>query len=373
MVATFHSLAFDPRTQALGTTGVTRLAFSDLSGSEIPVRNATQPIQFTLPAVAVSDTSTAACLFWDASAGAYSGSGCVALPSVAPVNHTLAFQALTTPSDAVLPLLWRLSGPLTAGGACVERLVNCGASTAVSYPVESTAQQGAPPAGLAVDALVCADLTVGAAASPALQPALSTAYATALGLPAGAVTVSGAAPRLTVCATVQGAAQHAAAVSGLSAVPAAVAGQASIQGPPRVSVTVFPGNTTVADPSSGSASLDVACTPGSPALLRLVYGAGCALAQPSNGFGCFWSNTAQAFTGRGCAPASAGTQCACRHLTDFASAPVATRAIAASVAAPPAPPPPPLGRVQGATVSAAARGFLTAAWAAALCVLVLVS
>jgi len=54
-------------------------------------------------------------------------------------------------------------------------------------------------------------------------------------------------------------------------------------------------------------------------VMRVIYGAGCALWQP-NTFNCSWDNTKQAFTGTGCVSPSNVTRCMCRHLTDFAAA-----------------------------------------------------
>jgi sugar lactone lactonase YvrE len=67
----------------------------------------------------------------------------------------------------------------------------------------------------------------------------------------------------------------------------------------------------------------VQCPPGSalaevPVVLRVYYGADCALWQPDNAFNCSWNNTLQAFVGEGCTVPESGTECACRHLTDFA-------------------------------------------------------
>jgi hypothetical protein len=55
-------------------------------------------------------------------------------------------------------------------------------------------------------------------------------------------------------------------------------------------------------------------------VLRVYYGAACALWQPGNAAGCAWDNINQAFIGAGCVVADGPTQCMCRHLTDFASA-----------------------------------------------------
>ena len=55
-------------------------------------------------------------------------------------------------------------------------------------------------------------------------------------------------------------------------------------------------------------------------VLRVYSGAACALRQPNNSLACTWDNQRQSFTGCGCVPDPvASTQCACRHLTEFAS------------------------------------------------------
>ena len=56
-----------------------------------------------------------------------------------------------------------------------------------------------------------------------------------------------------------------------------------------------------------------------PPVLRVAYGAGCALWQ-NNTLGCWWNNTNQTFVGPGCVSTSGPAQCMCRHLTDFAAA-----------------------------------------------------
>jgi len=55
-------------------------------------------------------------------------------------------------------------------------------------------------------------------------------------------------------------------------------------------------------------------------VLRIYSGSACALIDGSNNYTCSWSNANQAFSGCGCVPdPSLSTQCACRHLTEFAS------------------------------------------------------
>jgi hypothetical protein len=61
----------------------------------------------------------------------------------------------------------------------------------------------------------------------------------------------------------------------------------------------------------------------SAAPMLLFVGARCALIRADNAFGCAWDNALQSFTGAGCVARSSDdepTQCACRHLTSFASA-----------------------------------------------------
>jgi hypothetical protein len=74
LVTTFLSLKFDPNSNP-NTTGVTRLAFSNADGSEVPVANAAKPILFTLPAVNLTNDQ-AVCAYWDPAAKQYSTSGC---------------------------------------------------------------------------------------------------------------------------------------------------------------------------------------------------------------------------------------------------------------------------------------------------------
>ena len=75
VVTTFLSLTFDPN-QNPNTTGVTRLAFSNADGSEVPVANATKPILFTLPAVNLTNDQ-AVCSYWDPVALEYATHGCI--------------------------------------------------------------------------------------------------------------------------------------------------------------------------------------------------------------------------------------------------------------------------------------------------------
>jgi hypothetical protein len=61
-----------------------------------------------------------------------------------------------------------------------------------------------------------------------------------------------------------------------------------------------------------------------PPVLRVYYGAACALWRPDNAASCHWDNALQTFRGAGCVFSAAPTSCACRHLTDFAACRVPT-------------------------------------------------
>jgi hypothetical protein len=90
VVTQFFSLAFDPNGGA-DTTGMTRLAFSNLDGSPIPVENAEAPILFTLPPVNTSSgDDQAVCSFWDTAALKYSTQARAALARAASTMHVRA-------------------------------------------------------------------------------------------------------------------------------------------------------------------------------------------------------------------------------------------------------------------------------------------
>ena len=84
---------------------------------------------------------------------------------------------------------------------------------------------------------------------------------------------------------------------------------------PNPRLPLGPGNGAVACPACPGPQ----CPPTGPPVLRVVYGAECALWQ-NNTLGCSWNNTNQTFTGPGCVASPGSTRCMCRHLTDFASA-----------------------------------------------------
>ncbi len=72
-----------------------------------------------------------------------------------------------------------------------------------------------------------------------------------------------------------------------------------------------------------SAGDSVLCGNLTAGALRVFSGAACMLWQAGNAADCFWNTTQQMFAGDGCV-ASELTNCACRHATDFASAPQTT-------------------------------------------------
>jgi hypothetical protein len=137
IVTQFMTLAFDPYAAANGTTGsssnfttsggITRLALSSPDGTAIVVANASTPILFTLPAVNMSASGEqSACAFWDVTANAYSGVGCVALPNPRPPNSSVFFTpGFSTTSDADIVRAWDINSTLAAN--CNYLLMDCGA------------------------------------------------------------------------------------------------------------------------------------------------------------------------------------------------------------------------------------------------------
>jgi hypothetical protein len=124
LVTTFLSLKFDPN-QNPNTTGMTRLAFSNADGSEVPVANAAKPILFTLPAVNLTNDQ-AVCSYWDTVALEYATNGCIGVPNPYPRYHTVAFNSnYSTPDDASLASAWNISGPMVDGGLCNFRVLDC--------------------------------------------------------------------------------------------------------------------------------------------------------------------------------------------------------------------------------------------------------
>jgi hypothetical protein len=136
VVTQFFSLAFDPN-GGNGTTGVTRLAFTNPDGSPIPVENASVPIRFSLPRVDTGgDEFQATCAFWDTAAGAYATHGCVGVPNPTPPQHAVFFKAgFTALNDTALALAWDMSGPMLTDGNCSVMLLDCNEpSPSTVYP-----------------------------------------------------------------------------------------------------------------------------------------------------------------------------------------------------------------------------------------------
>ena len=162
IVTQFFSLAFDPNgaNSTLNTTGVTRLAFTNVDGSPIPVANATTPIAFTLPRVDTGGEDQAVCSFWDPAAGAYATHGCVAhapaapalfvltrctsrdlcrcvgIPNPYPPSHSVFFTPGFTnvTSDAMLAEAWNITGPMVDGGLCSMKMLDCNLDPGVVFP-----------------------------------------------------------------------------------------------------------------------------------------------------------------------------------------------------------------------------------------------
>ena len=129
MRTAFASFTFDPNEldTSGGGTGVTRLAFKDASGEELPVANRSAPIMFSLPTVpGLADGLKAQCQWWDYGANAYSTTGCISLPALLPPSHTVGFvSGFRSESDAGMVLAWNISGPLVDAGGCSQDVLDC--------------------------------------------------------------------------------------------------------------------------------------------------------------------------------------------------------------------------------------------------------
>ena len=124
----FLALSFNPHGGGSSSTaGITRLAFSNpaAGGAAVPVENLTAPLLFTLAASTLTNNTRAQCTWWDASAGNYSGAGCMALPSPNPPGHVVAFSPAFDASSepASLSRAWNISGPLADG--CDTVFLDC--------------------------------------------------------------------------------------------------------------------------------------------------------------------------------------------------------------------------------------------------------
>jgi hypothetical protein len=118
----FMALAFDAHGGAgsSNTAGITRLAFSSLSGGAVAVENLARPILFTIPTSTLASGQQSACAWWDEAAATYSTAGCAALPSPYPPGHALRFAtSFEASGPASLSAAWNVSGPLLAGCSLV--------------------------------------------------------------------------------------------------------------------------------------------------------------------------------------------------------------------------------------------------------------
>jgi hypothetical protein len=128
----FASLKFDPYATMYDptSTGITRLAFSTASGTEIPVAGLPTPITFELPALAnLTGGVKATCQFWNTTALGYSTTGCVGIPDPRPEDHVLEWvPGFKVSSDAQMAAAWNISGPLMDGN-CSYQLLDCSLDT----------------------------------------------------------------------------------------------------------------------------------------------------------------------------------------------------------------------------------------------------
>jgi hypothetical protein len=122
----FSSLAFDPHSLDVNSTGTTTLAFSTAAG-ELNISGLSTPIRFTLPLVPLADGVKASCQFWDTAAANYSIVGCVSLPDPLPRNHTASWKpSFKVANDAEMAGAWSISGPLVAAPSrCLFEVLDC--------------------------------------------------------------------------------------------------------------------------------------------------------------------------------------------------------------------------------------------------------
>jgi hypothetical protein len=116
--AVHFTTTFDYHAGLEGTSGVTRLAFSDADGP-VPMADLPQPITLDLPLVAVPADSVAEARFWDESLSAYTIAGVVTMPGAAPPGLTLSWDPNTTD----LNLAWQLTGD--DAERCGQLLLDC--------------------------------------------------------------------------------------------------------------------------------------------------------------------------------------------------------------------------------------------------------
>ena len=171
-------------------SGVTRLAFANEDGSEIPVQDQVRscaggaaatarsgltavalthlhaqvkPITFTLPPadgggpgrrhLLAAAGEQAACTYWSPSQNAYAQQGCIGVPNPAPPGHNLSFVPdFNATDDTSLLNAWQIEGPLVDG--CCSFLLNCSdpAMANVTVPLD-------PMRPLSQPSIRCADVT----------------------------------------------------------------------------------------------------------------------------------------------------------------------------------------------------------------------
>jgi hypothetical protein len=124
----FASFTFDPFDPSDVTGGITRLAFTSAAPGAAPVEvsGLAAPIYFTLPPLTapLAPGAKPGCTFWDTAASKYSSTGCAGIPYMRPANHTLSWvERFTVASDAQMAQAWNISGPLTE--LCVAQLLDC--------------------------------------------------------------------------------------------------------------------------------------------------------------------------------------------------------------------------------------------------------
>jgi hypothetical protein len=126
----FASFTFDPFDTANVSAGggITRLAFTSAApgGVAVEVAGLSAPIYFTLPPLTTALTAgqKPGCTFWDTAAAAYSSKGCAGIPYMRPPGHTLFWTpGYRVATDAEMAKAWNISGPLLA--SCAVQLLDC--------------------------------------------------------------------------------------------------------------------------------------------------------------------------------------------------------------------------------------------------------
>ena len=133
----FSSLAFDPHTQDVNSTGTTTLAFSTAAG-ELSISGLSKPVFVTLPLAPLASGLKSQCQFWDRAAGSYSFVGCVSLPDPVPTGHNVTWtDGFNVTTDANMSAAWTISGALVAAPSCCSfEVLDCSLpnNTRAVYP-----------------------------------------------------------------------------------------------------------------------------------------------------------------------------------------------------------------------------------------------